>query len=97
MYTKEKREYVKRLNDVMAPIQDFGGIRYANDPRTEAEYIKVWDVVGGAQFFDVTGYSLSNILEDVSMLILNRIPDSIVRCTEKKREIARLFRIQGEL
>lgn len=97
MYTKEKRAYVKRLSEVMMPVQDFGGIRYANNPRTGAEYIKVWDVVGGAQFFDITGYSLANILEDVSMLILNRIPDSIVRGTEKKREVARLFKIQEEL
>lgn len=97
MYTKEKRAYVEKLSEMMAPIQDFGGIRYANDPRTGAEYIKVWDVVGGAQFFDITGYSLANILEDVSMLILKKIPDSIVRATEKKREIARLFRIQEGL
>lgn len=97
MYTKEKREYVKRLNETMMPIQDFGGIRYANDPRTGAEYIKVWDVVGGAQFFDITGYSLANILEDVSMLILRKIPDSVVKSTEKKREIARLFKIQEGL
>ena len=97
MYIKEKREYVKRLNNIMIPIQDFGGIRYANDPRTGAEYMKVWDVVGGAQFFDITGYSLANILEDASMLILGKIPDSIVRSSEKKREVARLFKIQEEL
>ena len=97
MYTKEKRAYVEKLSEIMTPIQDFGGIKYVNDPRTGADYIKVWDVVGGAQFLDITGCSLENILEDVSMLVLKRIPDSIVRATEKKREIARLFRIQEGL
>ena len=97
MYAKEKREYVKKLNEVMEVAQDFGGIKYANDRNTGAEYMKVWDIVGGAQFFDITGYSLDCILRDATMLVLGKVPDSIVTDTEKKREIARLFRIQERL
>lgn len=97
MYTKEKRAYVEKLRETMAPIQDFGGIRYVNDPRTGAEYIKVWDVVGGAQFLNVTGYSLEDVLKDVATLVLGRVPDSVVISIDEKRLAARLFRIQEGL
>jgi hypothetical protein len=97
MYAKEKREYVKKLSEVLKPMQDFGGIRYANEHHTGAEYIKVWDDIGGAQFLDVTGYSLEKVLEDVAKIVLRKCPDSVITSTEKKREVTRLFRIQEAL
>lgn len=97
MYAKEKREYVKRLNEIMVPIQDFGGIRYANEHHTGAEYLKVWDVVGGAQFLNITGYSLEDILRDAATLILGKVPASVVTGIDEKRSAARLFRIQEGL
>lgn len=97
MYAKEKREYVKRLSEVLNPMQDFGGIRYANEHHTGAEYIKIWDDIGGTQFLDVTGYSQGRVLEDVAKIVLGQCPDSVITSVEKKREIARLFRIQEAL
>lgn len=97
MYAKEKREYAKKLNEIMSPIRDFGGIRYVNERSTGAEYLKVWDIVGEAQFLNVTGYSLEDVLKDIATLVLGRVPDSVVTSIDEKRLAARLFRIQEGL
>ena len=91
-YTDDKKEYIRKLRETMSPMQDFGGITYAGENRTGAEYIKVWDTIGGAVFLDVTGYSLEDVLKEMARIVLRQTPKSIVTNIEQKRKIAKLFK-----
>lgn len=91
MYDNEKKDYIKVLRLALSVIEDFGGIDYVAKEYTGAEYIKVWDIIGGVQFLDVTGYRLDGVLHDVAMLLLGKKPDSLITQVEIKKDVARLF------
>lgn len=94
---KEKRKYVESLNEMLAPMQDFDSIKYANDAITSGEYVKIADTLGGYVYLDVTAMDLEGILKDVARVILSdelgsEYPKSLIHDKQKLREIAPLFR-----
>lgn len=88
----DKKAYVERdLAATLKPLQDFGRIEYARDAITNEEYIKLTETIGSVYFVNVTGSSKSAILKEVCLMALERNPIGLVRTTEKKREVNRLF------
>lgn len=92
----DKAAYVKSLNEFLAPMEDFESIKYVHT-NTDAEYIRITDILGGKMFLDVTGYTLGEILNSVAQVILVRVPADrmnlqAVADVAELRRVAPLFR-----
>ena len=88
----ERREYVESFNNTLSTLEDFDYIKYARSYVTEQEYIKIADNFGGCVFLDITAMKLSNILKEIAVVVLGKVPKSCITQTETKRKIAPLFK-----
>ena len=92
MYENKRQYVVSTLKETLSVMPDFGGIQYVHESQTDQEFIKIYDIIGGVIFLNVTGMSLEAILSDIAYIILHKRPSSIVMDTEEKRKIANLIR-----
>lgn len=100
------REYYVNevLFNAMRPKKAFGGIKYARDPITDQEYVKISDIRGAAVTLNITAYTLEDILTDVCKVILvgvlgkhdkMQLPAGIVTDGDQLIKIAPLFKERG--
>ena len=87
-----KKKYIHQINETFQPLTDFGGIGYAHVYATGAEYVKIFNSTGGSEFLDVTGHDLEQILLEVMMVVIGKIPPCVITEKAKKREIEGMFR-----
>ena len=94
-----RKDYVEQLALALQPLQDFDQILYARTYATEEEFVRISDILGNVCFLDVTALSLAQVLKDVAKCVLiadindrKIIPESLITDTNKKREIAPLFK-----
>lgn len=90
-YYSERENYIKRLEIVLKPIQDFSRLRYANEFYADTEFIQLSNILGDAIFIDITAKSLEEIFKEVARAINGQSPHGLVRDLEKRRHIATLF------
>lgn len=89
----DKRDFVHRLNDVFAVMDDFGSIDYTFSYITDQEYLRICDTIGSVVFLNVTAFSEAEILRDVCKIVAaGDLPFSMIHDTATKRKIAPLFR-----
>ena len=88
----ERREYVESFNNTLSTLEDFDYIKYARSYVTEQEYVKIADNLGGCVFLDITAMKLSNILKEIAVVVLGKVPRSCVTQTDVKRKIAPFFK-----
>lgn len=91
MYAEKKAYVEKDLAAMLRPLEDFDRIQYARDAITDEEFIKLTETIGSAYFVNVTGNDESAILKEVCRMALERNPIGLVRTTEKKRAVNKLF------
>lgn len=97
-YFSLRRNYIEGLQVALAPVRDFDQIRYARSYSTEEEFVKISDTIGGSCFLNVTGLSNAEVFREVCKAVLiddlkaDRSPSSLILDTNKKRQIAPLFR-----
>lgn len=89
---KAKRDYVERLNLMLAPLTDFDHIDYARGFMNDSEYIRMVDLLGNAIVMDVTGDDLEAILQKVAVLVIGEKPIGVIHDRLMLRSIASLFR-----
>ena len=90
-YYTQRSQYIKDLEKVLEPIQDFYRLRYAHEYYTEAEYIQLANSLGDAIFIDITAVDLEGVFKDVARAINGLTPKGIVTDLAKRRHIAELF------
>lgn len=87
-----KRRYVESLNNTLSVLSDFEAIEYANDHIQGDEYIRIRDKLGQAFYINVTGGNEADILREVARMILEKRAAGFITDTNRKREIAPMFR-----
>lgn len=90
-YYNERKQYIRDLEKVLKPIQDFNRLKYACEYYADTEYLQLIDVLGGAVFIDITAKSLEEIFKEVTRAINGQTPYGLVKDLETKRHIAGLF------
>ncbi len=92
----EKRDYIKRLDEALAPMLDFDRCDYVLNPITQQEYMRIADKLGSVAYFDITGMTCGEILKDVCKVVLldqaRLVPDSMIADIRTKRKVAEMFR-----
>ena len=91
MYAAKKAYVENDLAAMLRPLEDFGRIQYARDSITDEEFIKLTEKIGSVYFVNVTGNDESAILKEVCRMALEHNPIGLVRTTEKKRAVNKLF------
>ena len=91
MYLKKKAYVEKDLAAMLRPLEDFDRIQYARDSITNEEFIKLTEKIGSAYFVNVTGNDERAILKEVCRMALEHNPLGLIRTTEKKRAVNKLF------
>ena len=89
-YYNEREQYIKDLEVVLKPVQDFHKINYVHEFYADSEYIQICDVLGGVIFLDITARSLEDIFKDVAKVIYGQTPQSVVTDLLTRRHIAAL-------
>lgn len=90
-YYKEREQYIKNLETVLKPVQDFNRLKYANEFYADTEFIQLSNVLGDAIFIDITAKSLEEIFKEVAKAVNGQTPQGLVKDLEKRRHIAGLF------
>lgn len=89
---KERKDYIEKLAYLLTAFPEFGAIKYARTSKTEAEYIRVTDILGNSCFLDITGMPLHGVYKDVSNMIINgKAPESMICNKNTLMTIARYF------
>lgn len=89
---EKKRQFVNSLNQTLSVMPDFEAIEYTRDAIQGDEYIRIKDKIGYAYYINVTGNSEAAILQEVSRMMLGQTAFGAVTSTDRKREIAPMFR-----
>lgn len=102
---KAREYYINEiLYNAMRPKKAFGGIKYARDPITDMEYVRISDIRGAAVTLNITAYTLEDILTDVCKVILvgvlgkhdkMQMPVGIVSDGDELIKISPLFKERG--
>lgn len=79
MYADKKAYVEVTLADMLRPFDNFGGVKYARDPRTNEEYVKVTEANGFPWFICVTGNSESAIGKEVCRMVTGEQPVGLVK------------------
>lgn len=90
-YYKEREQYIKDLETVLKPIQDFNRLKYANEFYADTEFVQLSNILGDAIFIDITAKSLEDVFKEIAMAINGRSPRGLIRDLEKRRHVASLF------
>ena len=90
-YYTEREQYIRALEVVLRPVQDFNRLRYANEFYADTEFIQLSNVLGDAIFIDITAKSMEEIFKEVARAINGQTPYGLVKDLEKRRHIAGLF------
>ena len=93
-YTR-KRNYTYNLNSVLSVLPDFDGIAYVHDSIGK-EYIKIWDTIGGAAYFDVTQMEMAGIFHTVALAMRGLKPKNQVEDIDILRSLVPLFKKEVE-
>lgn len=89
---RSKKEYVEgNLAAALKPVRDFGSIEYARDPITNEEFIKLTETIGSVWFINVTGYTKSEILKTICIMVLEKHPEDLIKTRDRMREANALF------
>lgn len=95
---KERKTFVERtLRACLETKRTFEAIRYAKDPHTEAEYVRITDVLGGKCYLDITGEPNDRIFNDICRIVIAGeekipLPPNYMTDAAKMFEVAHLFR-----
>jgi hypothetical protein len=93
MMLHSKRDFVHKLNDIFAVMDEFNAIEYSCSYITDQEYLKISDSIGNVVFMNVTAFSEEEILRDICKVVASGdLPFSIIHDTATKKKIAHLFR-----
>ena len=90
-YYTEREQYIRALEVVLRPVQDFNRLRYVNEFYADTEFIQLSNVLGDAIFIDITAKSMEEIFKEVARAINGQTPYGLVKDLEKRRHIAGLF------
>ena len=94
--TNEKRDYCQVLDAALAPMMDFDSLDYCINGVTQEEYMRIRDKLGSVAYFNITGMTCGEVLNDVCKVVLldqaRLAPDSLITDIRKKRKIADMFR-----
>ena len=98
----ERRTFIEGyLFTCLKTMPNFETIKYVKDAKTDAEYIRITDYLGGKVYLDITGESDAEIFMDVARIVISSeddkvsLPKSVVVEIEKMRAISFLFRNGG--
>lgn len=93
-----RRNFIEHdIGKILAVKKDFDKIKYAHSGSTDAEYIRISDIIGSSVTLDVTALSLEDIFEEVCRVVLitedHPIPPRhLIDDRDKLRKIAPLFK-----
>lgn len=79
MYADKKKYVEETLSEMLTPFDNFGSIKYARDPQTDEEYVKIIEANGYPWFICVTGNSHSAIGKEVCRMVVGETPVGIVK------------------
>ena len=92
MYAYKKAYVETILRQALEPVRDFDQIKYARDPITNEEFIKLTEDIGSVWYINVTGSDESEILKAVLSMLLERRPEGLVTVRDRQRDASRLFK-----
>ena len=93
----EKKSFVEDdIAKVLGIYPSFEGIDYAVDASTGEEFVRIKDETNGPAFINITGNSLSAILQEVCRVCLMQRPMGLVTNAQTRRDIAPLFRREAQ-
>lgn len=91
MYAAKKKYVEETLAAMLEPINRFGSIKYARDPRSCEEYVKITEANGYPWFICVTGNSEGAIGKEVCRMIGEVKPVGLVKTYEAQTRINKMF------
>lgn len=68
---QERREYIEGIiGKALKPFENVEAVRYAKDPDTDSEYIRLTTLTGGKIHLDITAEHESTIFQDIARMTL---------------------------
>ena len=90
-YYTEREQYIRALEVVLQPVQDFNRLRYVNEFYADTAFIQLSNILGDTIFIDITAKSMEEIFKEVARAINGQTPYGLVKDLEQRRHIAGLF------